>query len=319
MKIIYKSRNIKSASNLLQYTARYWAELIEELESGGYEVDSADRHKPAQWISAYKDGNKYEIEVSKYYDGTYEIVKADLVGEIKTSCKSKKQAIKSADSLVRSSYKISSSVHLGDEVEWNNQKYIVIDDQNGLRLRPVDRFSSDDFDDMESGDSFDDVYLDEYQLNRIESTTTPIVSANDVGYESYRDPRLELPEFDAFELDDIKATIELTLSKVTIEVNNDGSWDYDDESYPWVTETTLSEDYEFDLEVTTIVEDFDRIVEPYLPMDPGKYQISCDASLVYVIYGIYDIGNGQIDTSDAYVDFLPKESSIYNFKYSQEI
>lgn len=97
MKIVRKLRNITSSSDLLQYTARYWVELIEEIESEGYEVDSADRHKPAQWITAYKDGNEYEIEVSKYSDGTYEIVKADVVGEIRSSFKSKKRFIKSAD------------------------------------------------------------------------------------------------------------------------------------------------------------------------------------------------------------------------------
>lgn len=79
MKITRKSRNITSSSDLLQYTARYWAELIEEIESEGYEVDSADKHKPAQWIIAYKNGNEYEIEVNRYSDGTYEIVDADLV------------------------------------------------------------------------------------------------------------------------------------------------------------------------------------------------------------------------------------------------
>lgn len=97
MKIVRKLRNITSSSDLLQYTARYWAELIEEIESEGYEVDSADKHRPAQWIIAYKDGNEYEIEVSKYSDGTYEIVKADVVGEIRSSFKSKKRFIKSAD------------------------------------------------------------------------------------------------------------------------------------------------------------------------------------------------------------------------------
>lgn len=89
MKIVRKLRNITSSSDVLQYTARYWAELIEEIESEGYEVDSADRHKPAQWITAYKDGNEYEIEVSKYSDGTYEIVKADLIGSVCTSTKTK--------------------------------------------------------------------------------------------------------------------------------------------------------------------------------------------------------------------------------------
>lgn len=97
MKIVHRSKKIQSSSDLLQYTARYWAELIEEIEYEGYQVDSADRHKPAQWITAYKDGSEYEIEVTRYSDGTYEIVKADLVREIKTSCKSKKRAVKSAD------------------------------------------------------------------------------------------------------------------------------------------------------------------------------------------------------------------------------
>lgn len=89
MKIVHKSRNIKSASDLLQYTARYWAELIEEIEYEGYKVDSADRHKPAQWITAYKDGNEYEIEVTRYSDGTYEIVKADIVGSVCASTRKK--------------------------------------------------------------------------------------------------------------------------------------------------------------------------------------------------------------------------------------
>lgn len=97
MKIVHRSKKIQSSSDLLQYTARYWAELIEEIEYEGYQVDSADQHKPAQWITAYKDGSEYEIEVTRYSDGTYEIVKADLVREIKTSFKSKKRFIKSAD------------------------------------------------------------------------------------------------------------------------------------------------------------------------------------------------------------------------------
>ena len=79
LKIIRRSKNIKCGSDLLQYTARYWAELIEEIESEGYEVDSADKRRPAKWIAAYKDGEEYEIEVNKYSDGTYEIVGADLV------------------------------------------------------------------------------------------------------------------------------------------------------------------------------------------------------------------------------------------------
>lgn len=89
MKIVRTSKKIQSSSDLLQYTARYWAELIEEIESEGYQVDSADRRNPAQWITAYKDGNEYEIEVTRYSDGTYEIVKADIVGSVCASTRKK--------------------------------------------------------------------------------------------------------------------------------------------------------------------------------------------------------------------------------------
>lgn len=89
MKITHRSRSIKSGSDLLQYTARYWAELIEEIESEGYKVDSADKHRSSQWITVYKNGNEYEIEVNKYSDGTYEIVRADIVGSVCASTKTK--------------------------------------------------------------------------------------------------------------------------------------------------------------------------------------------------------------------------------------
>lgn len=89
MKITHRSRTIKSGTDMLQYTARYWAELIEEIESEGYKVDSADKHRPSQWITAYKNGNEYEIEVNKYSDGTYEIVRADIVGSVRASTKTK--------------------------------------------------------------------------------------------------------------------------------------------------------------------------------------------------------------------------------------
>ena len=104
MKITRKSRNITAYSELLQYTARYWEELIEEIESEGYEVDSVDKHNPGQWIIAYKNGNEYEIEVTRYIDGTYEIVKADVVKTIESARKARKRHIKSAN--YRSNYDV---------------------------------------------------------------------------------------------------------------------------------------------------------------------------------------------------------------------
>lgn len=113
MKIIHRSKSIKCGSDLLQYTARYWAELVEEIESEGYRVDSADKHRPSQWITAYKNDKEYEIEVNKYSDGTYEIVKADIVGSVRTSTKTK----------VTASWD-------GDDSQWIklNRKYVLDSD-----------------------------------------------------------------------------------------------------------------------------------------------------------------------------------------------
>lgn len=64
--------------------------------------------------------------------------------------------------------------NLGDEVKWKNDYYVIIhdsDDEDLLTLRPKDRFKETDFDDIESGDSSEDVYLARYQL---ESTSNKI-------------------------------------------------------------------------------------------------------------------------------------------------
>lgn len=59
------------------------------------------------------------------------------------------------------------SYKLGDEVTWRGSRYIIIDDENEdlVVLRPVDRFQDSDFDDIDSGDSSEDVFLAKFQLN----------------------------------------------------------------------------------------------------------------------------------------------------------
>lgn len=56
-------------------TSRTWAGLIDQFEYETLlEVDSAFLNEPSKWIYAYDvTGNEYEIEVTRYYDGTYEI------------------------------------------------------------------------------------------------------------------------------------------------------------------------------------------------------------------------------------------------------
>ena len=58
-----------------------WSGLIQELSERGYEVDAAYRRSPDQWIVAYKDGKSYDIEVTRYSEGDYE-VHPDNISEI---------------------------------------------------------------------------------------------------------------------------------------------------------------------------------------------------------------------------------------------
>lgn len=58
------------------------------------------------------------------------------------------------------------SVNLGDIVNYHDKQYVVIDDSSDdlLVLRPSDRFKETDFDDIESGDNSEDIYIAPYQL-----------------------------------------------------------------------------------------------------------------------------------------------------------
>lgn len=63
------------------------------------------------------------------------------------------------------------SLNLGDKVNYHGEQYIIIDDSNDdmLVLRPFDRFKETDFDDIESGDNSEDVYIAPYQILNNES------------------------------------------------------------------------------------------------------------------------------------------------------
>lgn len=172
------------------------------------------------------------------------------------------------------------------------------------------------------------------QSDRVE----PVASANNVGYSSFQDPRLEPPEPKELEqVDDFGEEIELTLDKVIITVDEDGGWEYEDQSYPWAANPDnrhgdwYSEDYNVYLDDTTgVVEKFDEIAEPFIPGYAGRYQISCDATLIYNVSGVevdrdyfqdedgdivYD--GEEVYTDDAEVEFDSRNSFISNFKYSE--
>lgn len=58
--------------------SRTWAGLIKALDEAGYSVDAAYRRSPDQWIQAYKDGKTFDIEVTQYSDGDFEVIPSNI-------------------------------------------------------------------------------------------------------------------------------------------------------------------------------------------------------------------------------------------------
>lgn len=70
------SKSSKSSDKVIGKT---WADFIQNIESQlGYEVDSADKRKPSHFIDMYKDGKYYVGEITRYYDGTFELMEYNI-------------------------------------------------------------------------------------------------------------------------------------------------------------------------------------------------------------------------------------------------
>lgn len=58
----------------INVTGKTWSELISNIQDElGFQVDSADKRKPNQFIMLYKYDSVYEAEVTQYSDGQYEL------------------------------------------------------------------------------------------------------------------------------------------------------------------------------------------------------------------------------------------------------
>lgn len=62
-----------------KYLGSTWSELINSIEKDGYQVDAADKQQYDKYIHLYKDNNTYVAEVTKYYEGDYELMKYNIV------------------------------------------------------------------------------------------------------------------------------------------------------------------------------------------------------------------------------------------------
>ncbi len=130
--------------------------------------------------------------------------------------------------------------------------------------------------------------------------------------------------------------INIKLDKVIVFVDEDGNWEYEDDSYPWANSNDSSngdwydDKYHIYLDDPSgVVEKFDELVEPNMPGYEGRYQISCEATLTYDLDNIvskkdyFESEDGHIDydettiTEDADAVYNKFNSVISNFTYSQ--
>lgn len=120
----------------------------------------------------------------------------------------------------------------------------------------------------------------------------PVASANDIGYSSFQDPRLQPPEYDEPEEESIEELIEFSFDEI-VDVDSDGSWEYEDKSYNFARNPDSYDgdwytgDYDvYFRDVNGVVEDMDSVLEKNMPMQAGRYRITGDANLYYNVSGI---------------------------------
>ena len=70
-------RSILSSAGSTKYVGRTWSDLLDELERAGYVINSAYT-KPSPWIEVRRNGKLYDVEVTKYHDGSYEVMEYSI-------------------------------------------------------------------------------------------------------------------------------------------------------------------------------------------------------------------------------------------------
>ncbi len=142
------------------------------------------------------------------------------------------------------------------------------------------------------------------------------------------EPPIDPPEDDSWsEVDGWIEDVDLDVDAI-IEVLDDGSWIYEDETYPWAVSKDSHDgdhySYEYYVHIGdpgTIVEDFDDVIEKYIPSEEGRYHLKCNATLKYFIEGVevkqsyyYDERHGQDYDEEVYKDNANVELDEYDSK-----
>lgn len=149
-----------------------------------------------------------------------------------------------------------------------------------------------------------------------------ITSADDVGYTSYSDPRLQPPEGEEYhEVDAYDDEVEIEFdTEITVEPG--GNWDFNNTDYSsWMEGMNIVGDNIYGNQEDVIIDDADGVADKIfdltsmnIPIVPGRYRISGIADLFYHVSGVEydDEGTAYADKAD--IDYEYKKSSVRNLQ-----
>lgn len=164
--------------------------------------------------------------------------------------------------------------------------------------------------------------IDNDDLIKLGYNPEPVQASSNITA-GYYDP----PEDDYWEeLDPEKETIEIDIDARII-LDEDGSYEYEDTTYPWAKSPFVEGDWYADFygvylaDPIDIVENVDDLLMAKLPNEPGEYHITGHASLTFEITGVYVHRDGFWDdqgfdydetanADDAEATYLKDESSL---------
>lgn len=70
-------KRVVASENNKKYVGRTWGDLMDALEADGYTI-SQGYNKPGPWIELRRNGIRYDAEVTKYSDYSYEIMEYNI-------------------------------------------------------------------------------------------------------------------------------------------------------------------------------------------------------------------------------------------------
>lgn len=183
-----KEINNKVNEHYYSSAEEFKKELTDDLIKKAFTPEQAEwlvnkRPTDAEWLAygnAGTDDFEYFISYTNKHlnEDTVKTSKGKWVNKGKEGTHgtfdTKKEADAQRKAMFASGWKgesLSESINLGDKVNYHGEQYVIIDDSDDdlLVLRPLDRFKEADFNDIDSGDNSEDIYLAPYQLLNNES------------------------------------------------------------------------------------------------------------------------------------------------------